>query len=190
MLAGNHPNLVNLIGKLINHPNENKGLILSLIPPHYSILGNTPSFESCTRDVYNHNTSFSLIDTITIAQGISSVAAQLHEKGILHGDLYAHNTLIGTNAHPLFGDFGAASFYNTNHPNAALLERIEVNAFGCLLEDLLTYKKEVTPHQKTIESLIQLKEDCMQETFAKRPSFTTICKRLNGISQEFTNNSE
>ncbi len=190
MLAGNHPNLVNLIGKLVNHPEGNKGLVLSLIPPHYTILGNTPSFESCTRDVYKEETSFSLNDTITIAKGISSVAFRLHEKGILHGDLYAHNTLIGNDGHPLFGDFGAASFYNTNHPSAFLLERIEVNAFGCLLEDLITYTKADDSVLRLIKLLFQLKEDCMQATVTERPSFFTICKRLNEISQEFSDNPE
>ena len=188
MLAGNHPNLVNLIGKLINNPEGKKGLILSLIPPHYTILGNTPSFESCTRDVYKEDTFFSLNDTITIAKGISSVASQLHERGILHGDLYPHNTLIGNNAHPLFGDFGAASFYNTNHAHAPFLERIEVNAFGCLLEDLITYTKADNSDLRIIESLIELKENCMQAAVLERPSFVTICKRLNEISVAFINN--
>ena len=30
----------------------------------------------------------------------------------MHGDLYAHNTLIDKDANSLMGDFGAASFYD------------------------------------------------------------------------------
>ncbi len=173
---------MNLLGKIHNHPEDKKGLLLSLIPPHYTNLGNPPSFDSCTRDVYHAETSFSLNDTLTIAQGIASVGAQLHEKGIMHGDLYAHNTLIGTDAHPLFGDFGAASLYNINDAQAFLLERIEVSAFGYLLEDLLTYTIEESIDNDTLQSLIQLKEDCLQSEVAKRPSFKEICDRLVGYT--------
>ena len=178
MLAGDHPNLVPLLGKLHSHPEDKKGLLLSLIPPHYTNLGNPPSFESCTRDVYDDGTSFSLVETLTIALGIASVAAQLHGKGIMHGDLYAHNVLIGTDAHPLFGDFGAASLYDSNDTKAYLLERIEVSAFGCLLEDLVTYTKDESVGQDTLKALVLLKEDCMQGEVEKRPDFNGICKQL------------
>lgn len=178
MLAGNNPNLVNLLGEIQNHPEGKKGLLLSLIPPHYTNLGNPPSFESCTRDVYDKGTSFSLKDTLTIAYGIASIAAQLHERGIMHGDLYAHNTLIGIDAHPLFGDFGAASLYNTTDIKASLLERIEVSAFGCLLEDLLTHTKDETNKLDTLNTLVLLKEDCMQPEVEKRPDFKRICEEI------------
>ena len=181
MLAGNHPNLVNLWGKLHNHPEDKKGLVLSLIPTHYTNLGNPPSFESCTRDVYKEGTSFSLKETLTIAYGIASVAAQLHEREIMHGDLYAHNILIGEDANPLFGDFGAASLYDKNDTKASLLERIEVRAFGCLLEDLLTYIDQETINQDTLNALVRLKEDCMHEEVEKRPSLMSICKELSSF---------
>jgi len=180
MLAGDHPNLVRVLGKLYNHPEKKEGLLLSLIPPHYTNLGNPPSFESCTRDLYDDGVSFSLKDILAIVDGIASVAAHLHEKGIMHGDLYAHNTLIGTDAHPLFGDFGAASIYNRKDAKAYLLERIEVSAFGCLLEDLLNHTKEAN-RQNTVDTLWQLKEECMQETVANRPSFREISEHLSTL---------
>ena len=188
ILAGNHPNLVTLLSKITHHPEDKKGLLLSLIPPHYTNLSNPPSFESCTRDVYPINTSFTLKDTLTIAKGIASVGVQLHERGIMHGDLYAHNTLIGTDAHPLFGDFGAASLYDIEDPKASLLERIEVSAYGCLLEDLLTYTKAEPINKDTLKALIQLKEDCLQSDVAKRPSFQEICERLGSYRLPVTSN--
>jgi len=182
MLAGNHTNIVRLLGKLINHPEDKKGLLLSLIPSHYTNLGNPPSFESCTRDVYEDGTSFSLKETIAIARDIASVAKQLHQKGIMHGDLYAHNILIGTDAHPLFGDFGAASLYNTSDSKASLLEKIEVSAFGCLLEDLLTHTTYKFIHEKEYAVLWRLKVACMQETVEDRPDFNTIYSRLEALA--------
>lgn len=56
-----------------------------------------PSLESCTRDIYPLGQSFSLV-VLCIA------------RGILHGDLYAHNILWNEQGDALLGDFGAASF--------------------------------------------------------------------------------
>jgi hypothetical protein len=56
----------------------------------------------------------------------------------MHGDLYAHNTLLGPDGHALIGDFGAASFVDVaDRKTAEALERLEVRAYGCLLEELL-----------------------------------------------------
>jgi hypothetical protein len=56
----------------------------------------------------------------------------------MHGDLYAHNILHGGQGQALMGDFGAASFYATGDQTLAdALQRLEVRAFGCLLEELL-----------------------------------------------------
>lgn len=46
-------------------------------------------------------------------------------------------------------------------------------AFGCLMEDLLNQNFETTNSLK--DSLIQLKDSCMQEEILKRPSFEMIC---------------
>ena len=182
MLAGNHPNLVNLLGKITNHPEQKKGLLLSLIPSHYTNLGNPPSLESCTRDVFNKDTSFNLNQTLVIAKGIASVAVQLHNRGVMHGDLYAHNILIGPDAHPLFGDFGAASLYNPNDKFESILEKIEVCAFGCLLDDLLKHTKEESLNAEQMKIMRQLKKDCMREMVNERPTFNTIFETLEGIN--------
>jgi serine/threonine protein kinase len=66
------------------------------------------------------------------------VARHLHAQGINHGDLYAHNILHCGEGRAVLGDFGAASFHPPGDPGAAeALQRIEVRAFGCLLEELV-----------------------------------------------------
>src|SRR6478736_5443149 len=111
LAAGNHPNLVGVLGKLENHPEGKPGLVFCLIPPEFKNLGQPPSFETCTRDTFPNGTVFSLKTIKIIATGIASAAAQLHARGILHGDLYAHNILVDPEGKPLFGDFGAATRY-------------------------------------------------------------------------------
>ena len=111
-----------------------------------------------------------------MAHAIASVARQLHDRGILHGDLYAHNIFWRDAGDCLLGDFGAASFYNAKHESADLLQRLEVRAFGCLLEELLT-RCEDTDHA-LISSLWECQRACCQPEVAARPSFAEIAALL------------
>jgi Protein tyrosine and serine/threonine kinase/Leucine rich repeat len=182
--AGGHPHLVGALGKIIDCPDDRSGLILSLIPPDYQNLGNPPSLDSCTRDTYAVNTSFSIETVLRIAIGIASAAAHLHAQGIMHGDLYAHNILVNASGHPLLGDFGAASSYDRSDEIAgAALERLEVRAFGCLLEDLL--ERAQVPNAEadklTFDRLNELQQDCLQPISAARPLFIEIDRMLTEI---------
>ena len=182
--AGNHNNLVKILGKISNHPNNKEGLILELIPDHYKNLGNPPNFETCTRDTYPSDLFFSFYDVMRILIGISSAVNQLHSKNIIHGDLYAHNTLYEKeNFQILFGDFGAATIY-TNE-NKRKFMQLEVRAFGCLIEDLLVRINEDFKKSKALENLEILKEECMQEEVFNRPLFNEISERLDKILKEY-----
>ena len=179
LAAGNHPNIVQVLGKLSDHPEGKQGLVLTLIPPQFSNLGNPPSLITCTRDTYPFGTRFSLTQVGKIAFGIADAARHLHALGIMHGDLYAHNILIDENAFPLMGDFGAATIYGKSDPEiAGLLERIEVRAFGCLLEDLVNHLDHTENQTEIILFLNTLKQECLQNDIGQRPDFATIVTRL------------
>ena len=184
--AGAHPNLVSVLGKL-SRPLEGKaGLIFSFIPADYEILGNPPSLETCSRDTYREDTSFTLPVIVNIARSIASAASHLHANGIMHGDLYAHNTLVNSSGEAILSDFGAASFYHPTDADAAIgqaLERIEVRAFGCLLEDLLdrhTPDEENDPMKEEggLALLRNLQQDCMHPVPNTRPLFPKILETL------------
>ena len=177
--AGTHPNLVNVLGKL--NAAEKSGLVFSFVPTEYKSLGNPPSLESCTRDTYDADAVFALPIALRIAQGIASAAAHLHERGIMHGDLYAHNILVNEAGESLLGDFGAASFYDMDSPLAQQLQRLEVRAFGCLLEDLLdrcVVDDEDAAQVETRNDMRLLQADCTNKIVENRPSFAEICKIL------------
>lgn len=176
--AGKHPNLVSVLGKLKNHPAQKQGLIFGLIPPLYKNLGLPPSFESCTRDNYTEGTVFSKEAILEIAKGMASVCAHLHAQGLSHSDFYAHNILVDENNHALLGDFGAGVSYDVNSIFAPMLERLEVRAFGCLLEDLLNHADVKDSLSGKMQALDQLKEECMQADVSKRPDFESIHKRI------------
>jgi hypothetical protein len=182
LAAGKHNHLVEVLGKVVNHPDRKQGLVFSFIPPEYTTLGWPPSFDSCTRDAYPPDTSFSWPKVLRIAQGIATAAFHLHRQGILHGDLYAHNIQVNEAGNSLLGDFGAASFYPDRDiapPEA--LEAIEVRAFGCLLEDLLQHCQVESSQQEGRDRLYQLQQDCMNPLPCDRPRFTDICRILDSL---------
>jgi len=179
--AGYHPGLVNLIGQITHHPDDKKGLVMDLIPNHFYNLGNPPSLESCIRDVFPADRKLSEKQIISVAKTIASLAAQLHEAGIMHGDLYAHNTLIDDEGSTLFGDFGAASFYDkTSTETAKALERIEVSAYGNLLDDLLSLKNEEVS-EEVYEMISALRDACLATVPLERPGFQDLVDQLAQI---------
>ena len=69
--TGSHSNLVPLLGEIKNHSENKKGIVMELISSDYSNLGNPPSFETCTRDVYEENTVFTMNKLLAIASSAS-----------------------------------------------------------------------------------------------------------------------
>ena len=179
--AGEHPHLIKAFGRITNHPDRKNGLVLELIPGSFKNLGGPPSLQTCTRDTFPENTIFSIQQIVSIALGIADVTVQLHARGITHGDLYAHNILVNDGAHALLSDFGAASFYNLQGETAYSIQRLEVRAFGCLLDDLLTHRDPGEQHDSLI-TLNDLLSDCMNENISLRPDFVTINSRLRAIA--------
>lgn len=185
--AGSHPNLVSVLAKLDPEADSDSqaGLLFDLLAQDYQNLGGPPSLDSCTRDTYSNDTRFTPNQILTIAQGIASVITHLHQRGILHGDLYAHNILINPTGHSILGDFGAASFYDpADQPTAQALTQIEARAYGCLLEDLLDHQTPNTGDSTTetcITSLRQLQQTCMNPNPALRPRFDAIVQTLSEL---------
>ena len=174
MAAGLHENLVGVLGEVIDHPEGQMVLALPLLDEGFKILGGPPSFESCTRDTFAADRTFDSTFILQVARGIASVAKHLHDRGIMHGDLYAHNILVDQSGKPVLSDFGAASFY----PVGSNWEYLEVRSFGCLLEDLLDRYYE-PKESEIIIKLRELQHDCLNEIVCDRPRFEDICQRLD-----------
>ena len=165
MSIGKHNNLINVIAKI--EEDEKLGLLLDLIPKTYQNLGFPPNFDTCTRDTFHPQFSITSENIYEIAKHIQSASIHLHERNLMHGDLYAHNILINENNHCYLGDFGASSFYDNKN-----CEKIEVRAFGCLIDDLLSIcSNKENPYFKTLTTIAQT---CMQEHVKERPLFSQI----------------
>ena len=175
LAAGQHPNLIEVQARLDGHPSGAEGLVMELIDPAFVSLAGPPSLDSCTRDVYAEGLKLSANQVIKMALGVASAARHLHEQGLMHGDLYAHNVLWQGDGHCLLGDLGAAWFYDRPHD---LLERIEVRAWGCLLEELMAHCDEVPA------ALNSWLARCLDEVGSARPSFAEIGAELEGLQRD------
>ena len=173
--AGRHPHLIVLRGRVGDHPKGTEGLVMDLMDPAFQTLAAPPSLESCTRDVYAPSRRFDLAAALQIARAVAAAARHLHRRGVLHGDLYAHNTLHTAEGEATLGDFGAASLYLPEDLTLGeSLQRVEVRAFGCLLQELLDRTNAASGPQATVEDLSRLVCCCLSETPAERPLFAEI----------------
>jgi hypothetical protein len=182
MHAGAHPHLVSAIARVSEHPDDQQALVMPLIAPEFVNLASPPSLESCTRDVYAQDKRLDWSTTLRIAGGMASATWHLHARGILHGDLYAHNILHTAKGDALLSDFGAAAFFDVNDTARAQgLEQLEVRALGCLLEELAT-QCDATAHETHLHhALTQLAQACMGDEPALRPRLAQVCGALKAL---------
>ena len=173
--AGAHAGLIPILGTLDAHPQQAMGLVMPLIDAAFRNLAGPPSLQSCTRDVYAEDLRFSTQQALAIAHGIASAVRQLHARGIVHGDLYAHNILHADAGACLLGDFGAASMFVPGSPEGTLLQGIEARAFGVLLGELIGHAELPLP------ALQALMDACMQEEPLRRPPFDVIEQALRDL---------
>jgi serine/threonine protein kinase len=174
LAAGRHQNLAATIGRVSDHPQGCSALVMELIDPSFVNLAGPPSLETITRDIYPKNLRFHLAAVGRTLLGVAEAAAHLHGRGILHGDLYAHNILWQADRHhALLGDFGAASLHDLRRDHALALQRVEVRAFGLLLDELLERCDE-TKSGATWRLFQELRRACLAANPMERPLFQEI----------------
>ena len=136
--AGQHPHLLTPIARVEGAPGNGLAVALPLLDGHYRPLAGPPSFASCTRDVYADGLQLKHEQAQRLLQGIHSAVEHLHGRGIVHGDLYAHNILWNpATGHGLLSDFGAAVL-TTGLPATCVqqLQAIEWRAFEHLRQEI------------------------------------------------------
>lgn len=176
LAAGAHPQLISANARLLGHPQGAEGLVMPRIAADFSTLAEPPSLSSCTRDVYADGLVMSADILLQMACGVVAAARHLHQRGISHGDLYAHNLLWNGRGQVWLGDFGAASLLpdDLSQAQRQAFERIEVLAFGLLLQEWLTRCPDAAP------SLHQLQIDCVRAESGERPLFEEVAALLGG----------
>lgn len=172
LAAGAHPNLPGALGRLAGHPAGTDGLVMPLLPSAWRPLAGPPSLESCSRDIFDPALHLSPAHVHRIAAGIAAGAAHLHARGLLHGDLYAHNVLWdGTDGAAVLSDLGAASFLPAGASGGAWF-RLDVLAWGLLLGELLDCCADAPA------ALRALQRQCVHPQPAARPSLVELVDLL------------
>ncbi|MCL1141787.1 leucine-rich repeat-containing protein kinase family protein [Shewanella gaetbuli] len=186
LTVGQHANLIPAIGQINQqqtHPHQ-LGLIMELIPAGYQNLGLPPSLITCTRDTFLAETEFALQQIVSIGLQIANTMAHMHHKNVSHGDVYAHNIMINQQDNVLFGDFGAAS--NLVHlpiHQQANMQKVEVRALGCLLDDLLNLvnPNDARLEQRAVAQLTEIIAKCFAPKVDERPNFAEVAALLASI---------
>lgn len=182
LAAGQHGNLIGALGEINGHPAGSAGLVMGWVDATFRTLAGPPTLETCTRDCYAVGQVFPIAVTLRIASGLASAAQHLHERGILHGDFYAHNVLWNDSGECLLGDFGAASFYHKSvGAVSSVYEALEVRAFGCLLGELL--ERCTAENDERLQSMKALQVRCLSAVTITRPLFAEISSTLKTLSR-------
>lgn len=181
--AGQHPHVIGAQGRLVGHPDGTPGLVMPLMDPALRVLAGPPSLESCTRDVHAGAEPQVLAPrtALRLALGVAGAAAHLHARGILHGDLYAHNILwAGEGEAVVLGDFGAAALMPLESDPAACegMQRLEVLSFAWLLEELLARCSEEDDGVR--QRMTAALQRCSVRNPAARPSMVEVRGWLAG----------
>ena len=189
LTARAHQNLLTPLGYFENHPEGKKGLVYPLLTQDYTPLAAPPSFETITRDVYPHERTIPAEQALHYARDIVAATAHLHSKNLLHGDLYAHNTLVNDH-HALLSDFGATLHLGAlETSDQEGLQRLELRSLGILLAELsgLIWTGEEEEQQITNStitySLMDLGERLQQPALEKRPKAEQVLQELKAIIQ-------
>lgn len=185
LAAGRQASIIPVQAVVAEHPQGSPGIVMPLVDADFTSLAGPPSMDSCSRDVYPAERRFTVNAAWRIARHLAEATAHLHARGILHGDLYAHNTLWRADGRSLLGDFGAASFLPAGDaPFSQALQRLEARAFGCLLQELNLRAEAATPAEiATLGAMQAVQAQCLALAPGERPLFTQIVAALDACKR-------
>ena len=179
-----------------------EGMVMELLE-NATAIGKPPSFTSCTRDAGPEDDAKSL-DTdrvLSIIWNIANALEYVHSTKVMNGDVYLHNTLQCGDAARL-SDWGASFVYNDSmvadsSKSTDIFEKIEVLAFGRLVQDMMLWYMKVACPDSTGSILSSLwsqrsmsrgpfkdlMASILQPDQSKRPTFGEIKESLAKIPE-------
>ncbi|KAL4536072.1 hypothetical protein Ndes2526A_g05615 [Nannochloris sp. 'desiccata'] len=145
-----------------------------------------PNSESLLRCRWEQGVSFSLEFVLNVATGLASALEAMHSKGVIHGDVYAHNLLADTQGNVVLCDYGAA-FY-CPRAAAAAYEGHECRAYGLLVRDLLTQMEIGFDGMEAAldvqKQLLLLVQQCTTGPPAERPRMAVLSRKLSSLKKQ------
>lgn len=179
-----------------------EGMVMELLE-NATAIGKPPSFATCTRDSGPEDDAKNLATdrVFSIIWNIANALEYVHSTKVMNGDVYLHNTLQCGNGARL-SDWGASFVYNDSmvadsSTSADIFEKIEVLAFGRLVQDMLLWYLKVACPDSTGSTLgllwshismssgpfKDLMASILQPDQSKRPTFGEIKESLAKIPE-------
>ena len=154
-----HPLAVSALGVLPSEGGEEgayQGMVMELISDTHP-LGLVPDFDTVARDAGPAPRAERLTPEQVrgVVWNVASVLDYVHSSlGLSHGDVYLHNTLSSKDVVARLSDWGASFVYARDDKDgegtaASAYERLEVLAFGRLVQDLLAWHLDVVAPDAT-----------------------------------------
>ena len=171
-----------------------KGMVMKLLDGTYP-MGKVPSFQTVTRDegAAPHATNLSTSQVMGTIWNVANALEYIHSRGVCHGDVYLHNILRDGEGTARLSDWGASFVYDTSAEVASKIEKIEVLAFGRLVQDLLKWNLNVAVpdstelgshlNSKSGDKTMSLIASILQKEQSKRPTFREIKETLATIPE-------
>lgn len=202
-----HPALTKVRALLVEEDAEERatprpvGVIMDVVPGNP--LAAKPDHTSVLRCRWEEGKEYTTDYVLRVAKQVAGGLEHMHEKGICHGDLYAHNCVADEKGNATLLDYGASFLYGTG--SEVDFERLEVRAFGLFLQDLverLSSTEEASPQSKRRRSsspfptslspmitpsltpavaralLEDVVAQCLVSEVAQRPTFKALSKQL------------
>lgn len=131
---GAHPNIMKPLGYIEDKMKNLKGLLIEDLSMDFNPIAMSPDFNSCTRDIYK-NFRVSKEAAKKATRALKDACNYLHSLGIMHGDIYGHNTYLNTlSSEVKIGDFGAASIMPDNE--IEIRRKIDIRALNILIDEI------------------------------------------------------
>lgn len=108
-------------------------VVMPLVSTAYTQLAAPPDLHRYTRDRYDHTRTFTEKEAEMLIDTVHQTVQALHNKGIAHGDIYAHNLLYRADGDVLLNDFGAASLFAEE---GAIRRTIDMRACEVLAQEI------------------------------------------------------
>jgi hypothetical protein len=164
------------------------GLVMELAPG--APLAAKPTSGSLLRCLWPPGAAFDARFVLAVAADVAAALEAMHGRGVIHGDVYAHNVLADGDGRATLVDYGAAGFAprgGAGAAAAAALEGADARAFGLLLRDLVA-RLEISFECMDAEldsqkQLLALAAQCCGGPAAARPRLGAVARRLRSLEK-------
>lgn len=184
LAAAGVPGAIESIAQVVDDIGRPIGIVSRYAGESFVRLGEPPTFDSVTRDIFQAERLAASLPILQVLQSVAVSLSSLHERKLMHGDLYAHNILVSDQGHALLGDFGATWSYTSLaaelHP---ALQAIEVRAYGYLIDDLVRNSFGASLSQRVHGALCGLRDACLSINPHERPSIQELPQHLDEVQK-------